>query len=198
MTTATQTATATATTNRRNKPSSVAAILPDTPAFKVTVPQERLKRALALVLHAVAGKSLLPIVSNVLLATDGANHLKISATNLEIAIAVRIGAQIERPGAIALPARLLGDVVGDLPTELMTLALDGRTQSVQLTCGCFECAIKGIEADEFPLIPSYDSHTTSATFAPDVLRSAIQQVAFTASTDDTRPILTGVHIALDG
>jgi DNA polymerase III subunit beta len=199
MTTATQTTTATATsTRRRNKPAPVAAILPDTPAFKLTVPQERLKRALGLALHTVAGKSMLPVVSNILLTTDGANHLKISATNLEIGIVVRIGAQIERPGAISLPARLLSDVVGDLPTEPVTLDMDSRTQSVQLTCSHFECAIKGIEADEFPLIPSYDSHAASATFAPHMLRSAIHQVAFAASADDTRPVLTGVHIALDG
>jgi DNA polymerase III subunit beta len=198
MTTATQTATATATTTRRRKPAPVAAILPDTPAFKVTVPQERLKRALGLALHAVVGKSMLPVVSNILLTTDGANHLKISATNLEIAIVVRISAQIERPGAISLPARLLSDVVGDFPAEPVTLDMDSRTQSVQLTCGRFECAIKGIEADEFPLIPSHDGHAASATFAPEVLRSAIHQVAFAASADDTRPVLTGVRIALAG
>src|SRR5262245_47205385 len=191
MTTATQTATATATTNRRNKPAPVAAILPDMPAFKVTVPQERLKRALALVLHAVAGKSMLPIVSNVLLATDGADRLRLSATNLEIAIVVRIGAHVERAGAISLPARLLSDVVGDLPAEPITLDMDSRTQSVQLTCGRFECAIKGIEADEFPLIPSHDGDATSAAFPPHMLRSAIHQVAFAASTDESRPILTG-------
>jgi DNA polymerase III subunit beta len=189
--------TAATTATRRARPAP-ATILPDTPAFKVTVPQEHLRRALALVLHAVAGKSTLPILSNVLLATDGADHLTISATNLEIGIVVRIGAQVERAGAITLPARLLSDVVGDLPAERITLDMDSRTQSVQLTCGRFACAIKGIEADAFPLIPTHAGNAAAATFAPDALRSALQQVAFAASTDDTRPILTGVRIALSG
>jgi len=166
------------------------------PALKVTLLQENLKRALLLVLHAAAGKSMLPVLSNILLATDGADRLKISATNLEIAIVVWVGAKVEHAGRVTLPARLLSDVVSGLPNEAITLEMDSHTQTVHLSCARFEANIKGIEADEFPIIPTLEGRTPAATFAADALRAAIGQVAFAAATDDTRPILTGVRIAL--
>jgi DNA polymerase-3 subunit beta len=74
--------------------------------------------------------------------------------------------------------------------------MDSRSQSVTLTCGRSEATIKGSEAEEFPLIPTIDGRAPTATFAPEALCSAIGQVAFAAATNDTRPILTGVRIAL--
>jgi DNA polymerase-3 subunit beta len=67
---------------------------------------------------------------------------------------------------------------------------------VFLSCGRFECNIKGIAADEFPIIPTLADRAPSATFAPEALCCAVGQVAFAAANDDTRPILTGVRIAL--
>jgi len=195
MTTATTTA---APKNARTRKKTIAAKheIIVAPALKVKLFQEKLKRALSLVLHAVAGKTMLPVLSNILLATDGADRLKISATNLEIAIVVWVGAKVEREGRITLPARLLSDVVGGLPNERLTLEMDSRTQTVHLSCAYFEANIKGIEADEFPIVPTLEGRTPSATFEHDALRVAIGQVAFAAATDDTRPILTGVRIAL--
>ena len=129
------------------------------PALKVTVLRENLKRALTLVLHAVAGKSTLPVLSNILLATDGAERLKISATNLEIAIVVWVSAKVEREGAVTLPARLLTDVVGGLPTRRSRWIWIAAPQTVHLRCARFEANIKGIEANEFPIIPTMDGRT---------------------------------------
>jgi DNA polymerase-3 subunit beta len=168
------------------------------PALKVMMLQENLKRGLAMATNAVASKSTLPVLSNVLLVSEGASQLKISATNLAIGIAVTIAAKVERPGAITLPAKLLADVVGGLPNDTITLDMDSRTQSVTLTCARFEATIKGIDADEFPAIPTIADRTPTTTFAPEALCSAVGQVAFAAATDDTRPILTGVRIKLAG
>jgi len=195
MTTATTTS---APKNARTRSKTIAAEHESVvaPALKVSILQENLKRALLLVLHAVAGKSTLPVLSNILLSTDGADRLKISATNLEIAIVVWVGAKVEHEGRVTLPARLLTDVVGGLPNERVTMEMDSHTQTVHLSCARFEANIKGIEADEFPIIPTLEGRTPTATFAPGALRAAIGQVAFAAATDDTRPILTGVRIAL--
>ena len=119
----------------------------------LTCLQEHLKRGLATVSHAVAGKSTLPVLANVLLATDG-GRLKLTATNLEIGITHWIGAQVQEEGAITVPAKLLADVVGGLPADTVTLTLDGRTQTLKVACGRFTSTIKGIQADEFPVIPS--------------------------------------------
>ena len=97
--------------------------------MKLSCLQENLKRGLAIVGHAVAGKSTLPVLSHILLATDD-GRLKLAATNLEVGITCWIGAKIEEEGAITIPAKLLSDVVGGLPNDKISLALDARTQTV--------------------------------------------------------------------
>jgi DNA polymerase-3 subunit beta len=163
--------------------------------MKLTCMQENLKRGLATVSHAVAGKSTLPVLSNVLLATDG-GRLKLAATNLEVGITHWIGAQIQEEGAVTVPARLLADVVGNLPNDRVTLTLDARTQTVKVECGRFTSNIKGIEAEEFPTIPTIAEQEPTATLPPEVLREAIDQVVFAAATDDSRPVLAGVLVRM--
>jgi len=163
--------------------------------MKLTCLQENLKRGLATVSHAVAGKSTLPVLANVLLATDG-GRLKLAATNLEVGITHWIGAQIEHEGAVTVPAKLLADVVAGLPNDRVTLTLDARTQTVKVECGRFTNNIKGIEADEFPNIPTIANEQPVAAIPSDMLREAIDQVVFAAATDDTRPVLAGVLVRL--
>ena len=165
--------------------------------MKLSCLQENLRRGLAIVSHAVASKSTLPVLSNILLATD-AGRLKLAATNLEIGITCWIGAKIDEEGAITVPAKLLSDVVGSLPNDKISLTLDARTQTLNLTCARFETNIKGIEADEFPVIPTIADREPTVTFPPDLLRETVDQVAFAAATDDTRPVLTGVLMRLKG
>jgi DNA polymerase-3 subunit beta len=165
--------------------------------MKLSCLQENLKRGLAVVGHAVAGKSTLPVLSNILLATDE-GRLKLAATNLEVGITCWIGAKIEDEGAVTVPAKLLSDVVGGLPNDKINLALDARTQTMNLTCARFEANIKGIEADEFPVIPTIADRQPTMSFPPDLLRETVDQVAFAAATDDTRPVLAGVLMRLKG
>lgn len=165
--------------------------------MKLTCLQENLKKGLSIANHAVAGKSTLPVLSNVLLATD-AGRLKIASTNLEIGLTHWIGAMIDEPGAVTVPAKLLSDVVGSLPNDKVELTLDVRTQTLNIRCARFESNIKGIEADEFPIIPTIAGTEPSAMIPPDLMRSAIEQVAFAAAKDDTRPVLAGVLVRLRG
>ncbi|HEU4328587.1 MAG TPA: DNA polymerase III subunit beta [Roseiflexaceae bacterium] len=165
--------------------------------MKLSCLQENLKRGLAIVGHAVAGKSTLPVLSNILIATDE-GRLKLAATNLEIGITCWIGAKVEEEGAITVPAKLLSDVVGGLPNDRIVLGLDARTQTVHLQCARNEANIKGIEADEFPVIPTVSGRGPTVLFPPDLLREAIEQVAFAAASDDTRPVLAGVLLRLRG
>jgi len=165
--------------------------------MKLSCLQENLKRGLAIVGHAVAGKSTLPVLSNILLATDD-GRLKLAATNLEIGITCWIGAKIEEDGAVTIPAKLLSDVVGGLPNDKISLQLDPRTQTVAIKCARYDSSIKGIESDEFPVIPTVSDVPPTASFPPALLRETIDQVAFAAATDDTRPVLAGVLMRLRG
>jgi DNA polymerase-3 subunit beta len=163
--------------------------------MKLSCLQENLKRGLATVSHAVAGKSPIPVLSNILLSTQQ-GQLQLAATNLEIGIKTRIGARIEEEGAITVPARLFSDVIGGLPNDKVTLTLDARTQSVKVECARFTSNIKGTEADEFPAIPTVSHDAQTITLPPDVLRHAIEQVAFAAASDESRPVLTGVLLRI--
>ena len=157
--------------------------------------QENLKRGLAVIGHAVAGKSTLPVLSNVLLSTDG-GRLKLAATNLEIGITHWIGAKVEEEGAVTVPAKLFTDVISGLPNDRVNLTLDARTQTLKVECGRFVNNIKGIEADEFPTIPTVTERDPAASVPPNLLREAIEQVAFAAANDDSRPMLAGVLVRI--
>ena len=165
--------------------------------MKLSCLQENLRRGLATVSRAVAGKSSLPVLANVLLATDS-GRLKLAATNLELGITCWIGAKVDGDGAVTVPARLFTDMVGGMPNDRVDLNLDSRTQTLHVACGRFEANIKGIEAEEFPNVPTSAGSRAIATFPPQALRDAIAQVAFAAATDDTRPVLAGVLLRLRG
>ncbi|MCX6014960.1 MAG: DNA polymerase III subunit beta [Chloroflexales bacterium] len=163
--------------------------------MKLTCLQENLKRGLSIVSHAVAGKSTLPVLSNILLATDN-GRLKLAATNLELGITCWIGSKVDREGAVTIPAKLLTDLVSSLPNDRITLELDSTSQSVKLMCARYENNINGIDADEFPALPTLEEREPNAVFSCEVLREAIDQIAFAAATDDSRPVLTGVLLRL--
>lgn len=165
--------------------------------MRVSCLQENLKKGLATVTHAVAGKTTLPVLGNVLVATDR-GRLKLAATNLEMSITCWIGAKIEEEGTVTIPAKLLSDVIGGLPNDRVLLKLDPRTVSTQVTCARYTSNIKGIEAEEFPVIPTIADREPTVTLPPDVLRETIDQVALAAAKDDSRPVLAGVLIRLKG
>lgn len=158
--------------------------------MKVSCMQENLARGISIVGHAVAARSTLPVLSNILLSTDE-SRLKLSATNLEIGINCWIGVKVEEEGATTVPARLLADFVNSLPPERVDLELITRTQTLHLGSDRYEANIKGIDAQEFPiiLVPEED-HRVRIKSA--LLRQIIDQVAFAAATDESRPVLTGV------
>lgn len=158
--------------------------------MKVSCLQENLAKGLSVVGRAVSPRSTLPVLGNVLLATD-AGRLKLSATNLEVGINCWIGAKVEDEGATTIPARTFIDLVNALPPERVDMELLVRTQTLNLRAGRSEANIKGIDAQEFPIVPVPEGEG-GIPIEPDVLRTAIEQVAFAAATDESRPILTGV------
>jgi DNA polymerase-3 subunit beta len=160
--------------------------------MRVSCLQENLARGLAIVGRAVATRSTLPVLSNVMLATDS-GRLKLAATNLEMGISCWVGAKIEEEGSITVPARVLIDLVNALPPERVDMELVVRTSTLHLQCSRFEANIKGIDAQEFPLIPTSEMQEAGGLeLESGVLGQMIEQVAFAAAADESRPILTGV------
>ena len=153
--------------------------------------------------RAVASRSTLPITQNVLLRSDQ-GMLMLSATNLEIAITTWIGAMIEEEGAITVPHRLLADLVSSLPSDRVDLDLpatgdddapmDGTV--LHISCGRSVTHINGAAARDFPPVPKVDEGMAAA-IEPGILpASGIGMVAFSAASDESRPVLTGVELKL--
>lgn len=159
--------------------------------MKVSCLQENLAEGLSIVGRAVSPRSTLPVLGNVLVATDG-GRLKLSATDLEVGINCWIGAKVEEEGATTVPARTFIDLVNALPPGQVDLELIVRTQTLNLRAARSEANIKGIDAQEFPIVAVPDEDAEGIPIEPGVLRSAIEHVAFAAATDESRPILTGV------
>jgi DNA polymerase-3 subunit beta len=130
------------------------------------------------------------VLGNVLLATDQ-GRLKIAATNLELAVTCWIGAKVDEEGSTTVPARILGDFVNSLTGERVDMDLNTRTQSLHLKCARYDANVKGIDAQEFPIIPTIGDGKR-ISLEPDTLREMIEQVTFAAATDESRPVLTGV------
>jgi DNA polymerase-3 subunit beta len=163
--------------------------------MKVSCPQESLARGLAVVNRAVASRTTLPILSNILIETDE-GRLKLSATNLEIGINCWIGARVEDQGAITVPARLLSDFVNSLPKEPVAFELNGKGQTLKVTADRYRAEIKGLDAADFPILPTVDQGL-SFTMDAAALRAMISQVSIAAATDESRPILTGILTVVD-
>jgi DNA polymerase-3 subunit beta len=164
--------------------------------MKLTCLQENFNRGLSIVGRAVATRTTLPITNNVLLATDD-GRLKLVATNLEMAVSCWIGAKIEEEGEITVPARLLTEFVSTLPTDTISINLSPQTKTLGLKCARFEARISGMDAKEFPPIPSVDDGITTKVEV-DSIRQAINQVVFAAATEESRPVLTGVCTQFEG
>ena len=158
--------------------------------MKVSCLQENLQKGLATVARAVSSRSTLPVLNNILLAAEE-SRLRLAATDLTIAITTWIGAKVEEEGTTTVPARLLTEFVNSLPPERIDMDLNVRTQALHLKCGRYESNIKGMDAQDFPLIPSAGDESP-VLLDPGELRALINQVAFAAATDESRPVLTGV------
>lgn len=161
-------------------------------ALRVTCARDALKEGLALVSRAIASRSTLPVLNNVLLTAGGPDRLRLVATDLQLGITTDVAATVEGDGAVTIPARLLTDLVATLPNELVTLMLDDPTQTLQIRCGRSEATIKGIAAEDFPSLLTGVLAEPAVTLDAATLRDAIMEVAFAAATDEARPVLQGV------
>lgn len=163
--------------------------------MKLQVTQENLNRALGSVARVANSRGTLPILANVLVKTSN-NRLSLSATNLDIAITHYIGAKVKEEGSITVPARLMQDFVGTLPDGV--IELDLQETKLHVTTNQYKSVVNGIVADDFPAMPAI-TVGKSWSLAGNLFKKALQQVVFAASSDETRPVLTGVLLqTIDG
>lgn len=158
--------------------------------MKLQVTQENLNKALQSVGRVASSRGTLPILSNLLIKTVG-NRVSIAATNLDIAITHLIGSKVTNKGSITVPARLMVDFVASLPNGVITLELEET--KLKITTEQYESTINGTSSEDFPVMPAISSGT-SWKIPSNTLRIGLQQVLVAASSDESRPVLTGIYM----
>lgn len=158
--------------------------------MKLQVTQENLNRALSNVAKVANSRNALPILSNVLIKTVD-NRVCVAATNLNIGITHYIGSKVSNKGSITVPARLTQDFVGSLPSSVIDLTLEDT--KLHISTDKYQSTINGTLADDYPVMPTIKDGQEWSLPAQ-TLKKAFQQVIVAASTDETRPILTGIYL----
>jgi DNA polymerase-3 subunit beta len=151
-----------------------------------------LAEALATVLRAAAPRTSLPVLGMVLLEATGGG-LRLTATNLELAIRRTVPAEVAEDGAAAVPGRLLADFTGALPRERLTIWLERPGNRLALRSASFSTEIHGLPGDEFPPVAAGAAGEGLTLPAP-LLLAAVADTLVAASSDEARPVLTGVRL----
>jgi len=165
--------------------------------MRVSVRQENLAKGLNIVGRAVENRPTLPVLSHILLKTEDA-RLKLAAMDMSLGMSITcwIGAKVEQPGEITLPKNTLADLVNNLSPERVDMALDPATQTMNIRCGATVSNIKGIDADEFPLLP--EDGGGDIMVQGRIIKDMINQTVFATAKEENRPILTGVYTEFNG
>jgi DNA polymerase-3 subunit beta len=157
--------------------------------MKFTITREKLQEGLVAVAASVPAKTTLPVLSNILVEAVG-DAIRLSGTDLDIAVSTQVPAEVDTEGAVTLPAKKLLEIVRELPSAAIRMTAAGE-QRVNLECGRSRFKLLGIPRDEFPSFPPvrFDG---AWTVLSGELQKLIGHVAFAASTEESRPILNGV------
>lgn len=161
--------------------------------MKLVCAQSDLSQTLAAVSRAVASRPTHPILANVLLEADpAANTLALTAFDLNLGIRSECPAQVEEGGRTTLPARLLNDIVSRLPNAELTFEQADAEQPATLSCLAGTYQIRGTSPDDFPALPDVEGDVVELPV--EGLLQGIGSTLFAASTDETKQVLTGIHV----
>ncbi|TSA46421.1 DNA polymerase III subunit beta [bacterium] len=162
--------------------------------MKIVCTKKNLAGGLAVASRVIGSGNALPVLNNILFKTDG-GRLKLSSTNLEMAINTWMGGKIEEEGEITIPARLVNEYVNNLLTETITVTTEKLT--IFLEGDKAKTHIKGLSSDEFPLIPQIKDAVFGRVESQD-LKKAISEVGYAAAFSETQPEISGVLFSFKG
>lgn len=158
-----------------------------------TVPKDDFSSALAWVARSLPSKPTQPILRGVMIEADD-DGLHLSGFDREVSTRVHINAEVDEPGSILVAGKLVSDIVGSLPNKPITMRYEDST--VTLSTGSSRFELRPMTIEDYPVLPKLPENT--GTIDPHLFSQAISQVAVAAGRDDTLPMLTGVHVEIDG
>jgi DNA polymerase III subunit beta len=157
--------------------------------MKFTITREQLQAGLNAVSAAIPAKTTLPVLSNVLVEATK-QGLRLSGTDLDIAVSTTVAADVDAEGSVTLPAKKLADIARELPSAPIRITAAGE-QRVSIECGRSKFKLLGLPREEFPSFPAVKFDSAWQAQAG-VVHKLVGHVAFAASTEESRPILNGV------
>ena len=157
--------------------------------MRFTISREKLQEGLAAVAASIPAKTTLPVLANILVETTD-KGIRLSGTDLDIAVSTEVAADVDAQGAITIPARKLQEIARELPPSPVKIASAGE-QRITLDCGRSHFKILGLPRDEFPSFPAVRFNESWRVRAGD-LKKLIHHTSFAVSTEESRPILNGV------
>src|SRR5690348_18441246 len=157
--------------------------------MRFTISREKLQEGLNAVSASIPTKTTLPVLANILVETTD-KGIRLSGTDLDIAVSTEVAADVEAPGAITIPAKTLSEIARELPPSPVKIASAGE-QRVTLDCGRSRFKILGLPKDEFPSFPAV-RFSESWRIRSGELQKLISHTSFAVSTEESRPILNGV------
>lgn len=158
--------------------------------MNIIINQKKLLFAVRTLEKVVSRNISLPILNTILIKTDN-GRVKLSATNLEIGINYWIGAKIEEPGEVAVPARIFSDFLSNVSDEKLTLKVQKNV--VLINSEHYKTQILGMETKDFPIIPKIKRELLFKINLQ-TLKSALVSVLDSTALTETRPELSGVFI----
>src|SRR5688500_9344632 len=157
--------------------------------MRFTISREKLQEGLAAVAASIPAKTTLPVLANILLETTD-KGIKLSGTDLDIAVSTEVAADVEAAGAVTIPAKKLSEIARELPPAPVKIGAVGE-QRVTLECGRSRFKLLGLPRDEFPTFPSVRFNESWRIRSGD-LQQLISHTSFAVSSEESRPILNGV------
>ncbi|MCL2390019.1 MAG: DNA polymerase III subunit beta [Endomicrobia bacterium] len=165
--------------------------------MKVICGKEELMRGIQTVSPVASSKSTLPVLSNFLFETEK-NIIKLSSTDLEIAVKCHIKGEIVEEGGITIPAKRFADIIKELSQDAEIEIRADETNQINIKSGKSKFTLMGISKTEYPVIPEFPKEN-NFTIKSDVFSSMLKKTVFAVSKDSQRYVLNGVYfIAEEG
>ena len=165
--------------------------------MRFSCPQADFNTHFSLVSRAVPSRPSKPVLGNVLVkASTDKQQVTLIGFDETLGIQTSFLAQVDQSGSLTLPAKLLGDIVSRLPNEDIDISEDDDEPVVTLSCSAGRYQVRGLSAEDYPNLPEVES-TETVTISADALLEGLRGSLFAISSDETKQVLTGVHLRAD-
>jgi DNA polymerase III subunit beta len=165
--------------------------------MKLSLSTSELLTQLQTTTRVASTRSAVQALSGVMISAEADSKPELRATDMEIGLRVPLDADVLRPGAVVLPARLLLEVTRSLSADTLTLELRTAEQDVELISGPTTFHLRTLRSEDFPSLPT-PSPESRVALPTDAFVETISRVARSASRDETRPVLTGILMSASG